>query len=45
MFHLFNREKNKPPVKHKKQNANRSFIGAKNNGMNRFNVTFAKINE
>lgn len=45
MFNLFKRQKNTPPVKHKKQSANRSFVGAKNTGMNRFNVTYAKINE
>ena len=47
MFDIFKREKqNKPPVIHeKKKKSVRSFIGARNTGMNKFNITFAKINQ
>lgn len=48
MFDIFKREKqqNKPPVIHdKKKKAVRAFIGARNTGMNKFNLSYAKINE
>lgn len=44
MFNFFKRQQEKTsPKKHKKQV--RSFIGARNTGMNRFNTTFARINQ
>ena len=47
MFNLFKRDKQqKPPVihEHKKKTQKRTFIGARNTGMNRFNQSYAKIN-
>jgi hypothetical protein len=46
MFNLFKRDKQEiQPVMQKKKKAVRAFIGARNTGMNKFNLSYAKINE
>ena len=47
MFNLFKRDKqeNQPVIQPKKKKAVRAFIGARNTGMNKFNLSYAKINE